>query len=144
MPNHIWSVLCTKASIDRETNIVSLLEIVEEITIASPLPAATNGPVVLAVRAEFVSLWERNRAQEPERALGRLTIQGPTGRPLGGAEFEINLGEKSRTRTIAKLEGLPVSGAGRHAMVVECRSVPENEWAQVARIPFELVIPPQQ
>ena len=72
----IWAVLCQSAVIDKDTNNVSLLNVIEEVKVPAKPPAeltATDLNLISPATFELVTLWtrsdpgaeERGRAHEP-------------------------------------------------------------------------------
>ena len=87
MIDHVWSILCTKAVIDKDTNLLTLVDTIEEFTIeaAGVLKTTPEGVEVIPsaevpaeqlptipVTFEIVSLWVRRNPDEPERATAKI------------------------------------------------------------------------
>ena len=67
MVEHVWTVLCQKAPIDRDTNDLSLHSVLEEITLLEEPPeVSSKGNVVMIgpLPMTVVSLWARSEADE--------------------------------------------------------------------------------
>lgn len=135
MIDHVWSVVCTRSATDRETNNISLFEVIEQLNVLGPLPEGAN--VGLPISFELVSLWSRAQPAEAEESTARFTLIAPNGVEIHGQEFAVNLTENIRMRTQLRSVGFPVRGAGRYTFKVEIRRAGEN-WEMVARIPVQL------
>ncbi len=136
MPEHIWSILCTKTSIDKDTNNISIFDVIERISIAGA-PSEEN--VALAVQAELAILWARSDHSIPETAVGRLRLVAPDGAVLGTTGFEINLGEPHvRLRTVMRISSLPLRGPGIYNFVVEVQAPEDQRWRPVSSTPLEV------
>jgi hypothetical protein len=136
MIQHVWSVLCSRSSTDRETNNLSLFEIIEQLNVLGPLPDL-GAKVAIPVQLEIVSLWSRSQSGEAEESRGRLTLLSPSGLEAFTREFVVNLVEHDRMRTQLRLMGLPLFGTGRYTFTVEIQRANE-QWEVVARIPLQL------
>lgn len=135
MIDHVWSVVCSRSATDRETNNVSLFEVIEQLNVLGPLPDGAN--VALPISYELVSLWSRADPAEPEESTARLTLIAPNDTEIHVQEFAINLTGNVRMRTQLRSLGFPVRGAGRYTFKVEIRRL-DDHWDTVARIPVQL------
>src|SRR5215510_5570025 len=90
MPEHVWSVACYRGCLDSYTNLVSLLEVTEGVTVqvaaeAPPTPPADlNAAVIVPLKMPLhvVSLWMRSELETAESFKIRTVIVTPD-----GAEF---------------------------------------------------------
>ena len=138
MASHVWTVLCRKASIDRESNVVSLLEVIESIQITAP--TASNPPLAVPIQLEIVTLWARSDPGRPERASARFSLHFPDGTQVEGSRSEVNLMDWQRLRTVIQMQGFPVKGPGIHHIVIQSRQDDGSAWTEVAKIPIEIAI----
>ncbi len=112
MIDHVWSVLCRRSSIDRETNNISLFDVVEQLQLfeGSEVPSSVAGPF------EIVSLW--TRSAEPTRGEAQISLRGPSGRLLIPPLLqEIDLREARRLRARQRLSLIPIEGSGEVATI---------------------------
>jgi len=87
MIDHVWTAVCSRAVIDRESNNVSLQNIIDQISIrGEPIPDS-----VVAVQVEVVTSWVRADFDVPSQATTRLTFLSPSGNVLGSFENDIDL-----------------------------------------------------
>ena len=137
MIEHVWSVLCRKVSIDRETNNVSLFDVLEQVQLYqwSGEFSAIAGPFELA------SLWYRSDI--PSRAEARVTLRGPSNRLLTDLTQEIDLREFRRVRARYVIANIPIEGPGTYRFVVECKQQNAEVWSEVASLPLEVVVAPR-
>ena len=138
MIRHIWSVLCSKASIDRETNNVSLFEVFESLQFATN--AEVQFPVNLPFTATVVSLWVRQEPNTPVAGQMRISLQSPAGEELISHGLAINLQDTSRTRTLISLNGIRIAGNGTHLFEISWRIRDDNEWFPVALLPLDITV----
>ena len=147
MAEHVWSVLCRKGVQDRETNLISLLEVPEKITARGMLDLEEEiaaGRTLLPVQLELVSWWVRSDFRQEEESAGRFLMIAPDHQEVGRLDFPIDLtGSHTGRRTIAKVTRLPIDkGTGLFWSVVELQR--GEGWTAVARIPLELEIVPEE
>lgn len=134
MIDHVWTVVCSRAVIDRESNNVSLQNIIEQINIkGEPIP-----DTAVAIQLEVVTLWARANTDGPSRGSTHLTLLSPSGKALGSFESEVDLSEYQRFRTRTHFQALPVTESGRYNFRVELQNEGESEWHQVAMVPVEI------
>lgn len=132
---HVWSVLCSRSSTDKETNNVSLFDVIEQLNVLAPDPIPDGAGI--PIQSELVTLWSRENPEEPGRTGGRVRLLSPNASVAFAQEFDINLLEHHRVRTQLRMNGFPLRGFGRYLLVVEQRQG-EDAWREVARIPIQL------
>lgn len=136
MIDHVWTVFCTDAVIDRDSNNVSIYNAIEQITIrGEPQPKG-----VLNIPFTIISLWVRSDFDVPGQAQARLTLYSPSRKKkLLEKEYDIDLIESERLRTRWYLQGLPIAEPGRHTFQLQLRIKGEDKWRKVASIPLKIV-----
>lgn len=134
MIDHVWTVVCSRAVIDRDSNNVSIQNVLEQLTIKGK----PESGVVVPIPLEAVTLWVRTDPDMPSRGRTRLTFLSPSGEALGEVESEIDLTEFERHRHRVHFQQLPVEESGRHVFRVELQHEGEDEWHQVAAIPLSI------
>jgi len=135
MIDHVWTVVCSQAVIDRDTNNVSLHNVAEQITIQDrPDPDASA-----LIPLEVVTLWARSDLSIPSRGQGRFTFVSPSGKTkVGPTLFDIDLSEYRRYRTRTRLRVLPVGEPGRYIFRVDYKDENGQRWRKVAAVPLEV------
>lgn len=86
---HVWSVLCSKISVDRETNSISLFEILENVEFTTP--TALTFPAKVPFEATLVNSWARQDPNGPVEGEMRVRLLAPSGDQLGTHCVSINL-----------------------------------------------------
>jgi hypothetical protein len=142
MIQHIWTVPCRVGIVDQNTNNVSLIDVLEEITV-SELPMQPGViPAQMPSILDVVSLWGRENPDQPEAGWGRLSLISPQGESLVQQPGEVDLRQFRRVRAFNKFIGLPLRGPGRYYFHVERRPDEAAEWELVARVPLDITIAP--
>lgn len=133
MIDHVWTVLCSKSAIDIESNNVSILDVIEQISI----PGEPKPDGVLPMSFEIISLWIRSEPAKPEQGIERIIFVTPSHKSSIVTEIPIELLEAERQRNRVKFSGLPISEEGRHYFNIEYK-LDEQEWIKTASIPLTI------
>jgi len=140
MIDHVWTLICTRAIIDRDTNNLSAFNIIEQIQIrGEPTPDG-----VVPIGLEVVSLWMRSDFNVPCRGRWRLSFLSPSGIQIKTVDGELDLSKYERVRARRFFMGLPMSEPGRYRFVLELQNEGKEDWQQVASIPLKVVFQPKQ
>jgi hypothetical protein len=141
MVEHVWSVLCAKALIDRDSNQVSLLQSIEKVTVnlPGPFPDAPPKPLV-PFPVDLVSYWIRSDPDKPELAQCLVTLTAPDGDIVTTTEGPVDLMEFVTLRAVVKSESLPLKSPGYFHFNVFVRATEVGDWMRVARVPFEVEV----
>jgi hypothetical protein len=113
MARLVWAVFCQQALVDRFSNALSIINVLEEVHVIRP-PEVTGKNVKPAVQMQcaVVSLWERDEPSTVESGRVRLRLISPDGKKLLDAFQQLDLATHRRTRLIAELPIVPVAGEG--------------------------------
>lgn len=141
MIDHVWTVVCSRAVIDRNSNNVSLQNVIEQVTI----PAGPQPNTVLPIELDIMTLWARTDFDTPTQGRARVTFLSPSGLANDGPfEFSIDLSKYNRHRSRGRFQTLHISESGRHTFLVELQNESGTEWRQVAAIPLEVDFAPPE
>ena len=142
MAEHIWSVLCYKAVVDRDTNQVSLLDVIEDATIAIPSPPKGVDLFAMPFPICVASTWMRSNLSKPETFSVRVVVVPPQGSEIPSSAVLVadDLETKMRLRTFMKVRAIPLRGGGIYRFAVEQRVRDEDPWRREASIPLRLQI----
>jgi hypothetical protein len=139
MINHIWTIICEKSIIDQETNNISLYNVLEQITITRPADIAEERPGIIPIKHEVVTLWMREQIDQPIRAMARMKLESQSGQVWPANEFEVDLSEHVRMRTILRSDQLLFDTPGIYHFQIEIQK-PDEHWENVGKIPLQIVI----
>ncbi len=131
MISHIWTVLCERISIDRETNLVSYLTCIEEIT-AAQLPAIH--PLL-----SLGTLWQSD-APGRDVLKFKVVLVSPTGEEKDLIQSEDYVLEREKHRANINLFGIGFALAGTHHFKLMYRQ--DGEWRTAADIPLKVIHKP--
>jgi|SRR6266487_5906601 len=139
---HVWSLLCSKAIIDQQTKMVSLIEALDAIEVSGQFPEVdpNNPPNIGPVSIQIVSFWYRSAIDKPETGKYRVKLIGPNERSYGPKkneiEVEVNLINHPASHAILGVPALPYVGLGTYYFEVEKKSEGESSWSPAARLPL--------
>ncbi len=144
---HLWSVLCQTATVDADSNDLSLIKTIDEMSVSfanadalrSFQESAAKGPVTTPTACDLVTLWKKaDRAADAVFDL-RVRYQDPDGRSLGEVEIPVRMGAgELRHRHRLNMPGLPMTVPGEYAFVVEVRAE-GGKYKLVDRVPLDIV-----
>ena len=142
-----WSIFCQSSAIDRDTNNLSLFNVIEELTVPVPPPQLQTGqplPEGLTVaNLELVTLFTRSDPQVPERGRGRVRLLLPEGREALNQEFEVDLTQYLRLRMRVKVPGFPTGDAGMYRFLVD-GITDTSDWIEMFELPIRVALQPQE
>lgn len=141
MARHIWSIPCREAIIDRFSNSLTLVGVLEELQVtitkladapAEPRPVGTADFVV-------VSHWVKSDGPEVEDFKLRSRFYSPSGKLLGQSEHQFSFKEYRRARNVLNVRGLPLPEEGQYTIELQEPSG-ESRWKTVAKLPLDVKI----
>jgi len=139
---HIWSVLCQKSSIDKESNLISLFDCVEEINLViDQAKAPKNDKIIIPIEFQLVSFWvfeDINKIKDNVLEI-KIELLDPDKKLLGQFEnkFKIKKGI-SRFRSRITIKGLRITKKGRYTYKVRGKDEGEKGYKVVAELPLDL------
>jgi len=140
MARHVWSVLCERAIVDRDSESLSLIDVVDAVDYEANIPSGDL--VTVPAGLTLVSLWIRSAAAVPEKQETRYWLKSAGGDQLMIAPPQlIPLEGSVRTHVAFEVPFLQIGPAGRYELVVEHRDVSQGSpgpWVQVANVPVDI------
>jgi len=138
MIKHIWSVLCQQSIVNRDSNNISLIEVIEQLSIEGRvIESESEKPKLLPLSFNIVSMWIRENLDEPADSKANVIFLSPRDKELSRKEVHIDLSEYQRFRTISRINGLPFSGYGQYKFVIKVLN--EGDWKTVATLPLSIL-----
>jgi len=127
-----WTIVCEHAVVDRFTNNLSLLHVVEQITVGGSPETGELMPIPF----DIMTLWERGDLESPEVAQTRTVIVAPNGDEISSTEIPVDLTEYRRLRARLRVVGMPFSGFGRYRLRVDLQD--DGDWMVVGGVSLEV------
>lgn len=136
---HRWSILCTKSSVDVQSNNLSLFNVIEQINIKTELFASKKAGAI-PMDLELVTLWEKAVNGQEVKGDIEVELQDPDGKSLGKFPYVVSV-PKKRLRHFMRFNGLPVTDKpGRYTFKIRKREKTGEEFIEVGEVPIEVNI----
>jgi len=133
MIEHIWSVLCLKSIVDSDTNLISLFEIIEELTIQSYTETG-----ITPVEFEITTCWFRENAGKEKEYEYKISLITPLGKDKGGPDIQLQLKKGiQRIRSRTRFQAFPVEELGIYWFKVSLKGA-KGKYREVASIPITI------
>jgi hypothetical protein len=132
MIDHVFSVVCSGSAIDKETNSISIQNVLEQVTLFTN----ETGIITLPLSLEIFTLWILR--DENIHCKGNMQVYfcTPNDECKNLAELEINLTEVLFYRTRIKSQVLQLKGPGRYKFLVKLKQDGSESWETVATLPL--------
>jgi hypothetical protein len=148
MTHHAWTILCSKSSIDKETNNMSLFEALEQLKMDISGPGSTemkremeSNFAVTPYNFEINSLWYRDKKSGVEKSMMKAQIIDPDNKLLGENELPIIFEEsKRRVRSTIRVSGFPVTRSGMYWIRILLSEKKGGEFTEATKLPIEVTI----
>jgi hypothetical protein len=134
-----WVIVCERAITEDQAKTVSLISILENITLPPPPPELLQQgqQAVVPLRFYVVQLWSRSNVKMGERVPGRVLLSGPNGQQFGASEFVVDLTGSPRARIISQTIGFPLLGPGTYKCIVQSQM--KTKWRKVGETEFGVI-----
>ena len=139
----VWAVLCENSVIDRDTNNVSLINVLEQMQLVAEPPVLSEAEPIpesrVPAQMQMVILSERSDMSVPERGRCRLRLITPDGKESHPSEFEVDLTKTLRHRFRMNFQGIPITSQGRYMFTVDVKAE-TGHWIESFEVPLEVSI----
>ena len=136
----LWAIVCEGSSVDRESNSVSLFNVLEQVQFPEPpsVDATTDVRPAAPIAYRVVVLFCRSDPTIGEKRAARIALRFPTGEePVIFPQGVIDLEVAQRNRLVSRFPFLPIDGEGTYYFVVE-ELADSAEWLQLFEVPLEV------
>lgn len=134
MIEHIWSLICSAAVIDQDTNNVSVFNILEQVTV----PSASIVDNTIQINIELITLWVRKDLTSPTKGYSQVSILAPNSDVIVSFESDVDLTEFERLRNRGLIQGLSYKGEGIYNFQVHYKNNKKEQWKLVATLPLKI------
>jgi hypothetical protein len=138
---HIWTILCQKSSIDFESNLLSLFNSAEELSLTIDKSRTSPDKLIIPVELQLVSYWTIENIDKENILDIRGELLDPENKTLTTFEnkFEIKKGiVRFRNRT--NILSLPITKSGRYIFKMMQRKSGKSTFETVAELPLDVNI----
>ncbi len=138
---HVWSIMCQRSIIDRDTNTLSLLDTIEELNI--PIikeKFEKEGRITIRTIFNFVHLILRDKKKEKEEGNILIEFYNPNNEKHKNKIIQKFVIEKPHNRIRVRIFVGPISfnKPGRYNFVIKLKSENENRYTKVAELPLDV------
>lgn len=135
MPRLVFFLPCEKAIIDKETNGVSLIHIIQAINVPKP-PGEDAGA---AVNWAAVALWQKTPEDTDKVYEQRTNLLLPNRKETAESIVRFDFSTFQSHRNIVRINGFPVGLPGIYTLNLFLRESGSESWTLVAdyKIPVE-------
>lgn len=142
MINHIWSVLCLSSSVDKETNNISLFNVLERLDIMvnqSKQTETTNQKELnIGINYQIVSMWTKDTNTDKDLE-SQIQITDDKGKLIKTFDQKVVFPESSkRLRTIINISGMTINADSNNYSFNLMIKQKDNKYRLVASIPLEI------
>jgi len=138
---YVWSILASSSSVDKQTNNVSLYNLLEELTllkseVAQKQKEAKGAFLPVVFPFQLVTLWERAETGVID-AQAKIQLVDPGGKTLTDALYNFKIeAQQERNRFIANFNAFPFTQEG----VYEFKTLLKkgDEFVQVGSVGFKV------
>jgi hypothetical protein len=125
-----WAILCERAIVDRETDQLSLIDVLEDLEIDF-LPKGSTEKTFYPFGIYLVTYWKKYETSINIEKI-RVVINNPLGENFLQAEFPFpdNTPTLNHVHTI-HFPGLPIVAEGDYTFKIEVPSDIEGQWNEV-------------
>lgn len=146
MIKHIWTVLCQKTIIDKDSNNISVIDVMEELKINYSFKENNSNNneinrINIPIKYEIVSLWMRDKYDLEENIDLKIVLNDPNGKELKTFDQKVVMKENLlRYRTIVKFEGIGLNVPGVYLFEIKIKENGKENYRSVANVPLEVKI----
>lgn len=141
MARLVWALLCQRSIVDKASNNLSVIDVVEDVQVRLRMEAGKPFTgVKLPMTVSQVSLWERSdlKKEEPEGRY-QARIMSVDGKELGRLERSFAMtGANLRARTVLDIQNLPILKSGRYE--VQIFNQAGKRWVRSAVLPINVTV----
>jgi hypothetical protein len=141
---HIWSVLCKKASIDSQTNSMSLFDVIDKLTIkqntAQQMPNEVPSEFVMPLEFQLATLISNITKKEIDPEI-KISLFNANNELMGETENPLEVPKNAKSmRAVVVFDAIKIKGEGMYTFKVDMRGNKKEKYQEVAKIPLEVEI----
>lgn len=145
----IWSVLCQEASVDANTNNISLFKVVEQLQFGLKMEELDKlkdnpkfdptKPIAFPFVTQLVTLWKNLSNKSAFEFPVKISLIDPNGKVIDEmlSDFRFEEG-KDRLRTIVSINMIPVTKSGDYTYSIMTKQNKEDDFEEVYSVPVRI------
>ncbi len=139
---HIWTVICEKSSVDKETNLLSMFNCIEQmnLTLDKEKVFKKEG-LIVKVDLQLVSFWIIENHNKENILEFKVEIISPDGNSLSSYINKVNIAKGIlRFRNIVNIRTFKIAGEGRYKIKMMYKKEKGKDFIPVAELPLDVKI----
>lgn len=138
---YLRSILCAKSIVESDSGNISLIELVENISINIKEPLPKDKPTNLPFGFELVSFWTKEKDIDDVQTDLRLETVDPNGKVLSSHDSVFTFPKaKQNMRFIFRIGSFNVTESGVYLLRLSYKLHGETEYQIVEEIPLALTL----
>ncbi|MDX1931263.1 MAG: hypothetical protein SFU56_01525 [Capsulimonadales bacterium] len=139
MPKLSFLLPCRTFSNDAETGALTIVELLDQVTVNLPSGTNPNGEGVIPAPWAVVNLWIAEPQDHGKAFEQRLTLVTPSGTTLMENNNRFDLTALKHRMTL-RVNGFPIAGQGVYRLRIEYRTLPGTGWTDAGEYPIDVRI----
>ncbi|GEM_PF-2921715 len=136
---YIRTIICAKSIVEAESNNISLIELIDAITINTKEPLPKGKPTGIPLGFEIVSFWTKEKDADDVQIDLKLEALDPKGEVLNSHNGVFTFPkDKQNMRFIFKLAGFKVTESGVYLLRLSYKEHGETEYKLAEETPLAL------
>lgn len=139
--NNIWALLSRRSVIDKESNNISIYDVLEQLEIGVKITKQEETPqeIKIPIEYEVVCLWKRESKENKLTADLIIEIINPKGKTIKEIPqtIEVPAGMR-RLRSVMRIMGFVASIPGDYLYRIKVKEEGQKEFRTAAEIPLEV------
>jgi len=137
---NIWSLICSKAIIDSNSNSLSLFDCIEEVVVGFPNMEEMNKPIKnIPLIFSIVSLWVNDDTIERQEFNQIIEFFDSENKKIKEfSNIPIFEKDKKRLRTITQINGIGLTKEGKYMIIVKYKKINDKNYITASEIPLDI------
>ncbi len=138
---NIWSIITNRTVIDKDSNMISLFDCIEQFNIdIDKKNIAGNKVKKVSAKFEIVSFWKDDEIKKERYGEFVIELYDPNNKRLNKYENSFVMPKAmKRMRTIITFGGLPITTEGEYVFKIKYRKNKRGKYVQVSELPVEVI-----
>lgn len=139
---HVWSILCKKASIDSQTNSLSIFDVIDKLTITQNTTAPVEVPAEFVMPLEFqLATLISDIPKKNRKPVIKVSLFNAKNELMGETDNQLDVPDDARSlRSVIVFDAIKIKGEGIYTFNVSLRASNKEQFEVVANIPLEVEI----
>jgi hypothetical protein len=145
--HHVWTIICSRASIDADNNNVSLFNLIERLTftVTDEMQKQVKGQnkkgVLFPIEFEMVSRFRRSTTEKVDFFDTRFRVENSESETIASIDRKMAVkSEIKNLRIRTQFTQFPAIVSGVYWFVTEAKKVEDASFQELNRIPLDVIV----